>query len=271
MISDILLILGVAVISSALRSFHHPLLFRIGTLGILTTSFLAGWLLGGSLALGIVFAATWLFLPWIEILTRIRHLRLPLERALKPRTPPNRNDFPGLGELTEQIEEAGFEHVADMGWDFEDNRHFYRVFGNPGRRAQACICLNEQHDISFYYLSVTSRAADGSVFMTWNYPFSFGLKPPPQLHLKRFAGPHPFEDLLTAHESFVEKEAPADLVAPGNGDEIIAALQSDLRTQILHNINAGLIRREDGQFIRYTARGMFYLWCQFLRDLVRIS
>ena len=79
-ISHLLLVLGAAVLSAALRSFQNPLLFRLGTLGIVATSFLAGWLLGGSVGLGAVLAASWLFLPWLEILTKVRRLA-PSHRA----------------------------------------------------------------------------------------------------------------------------------------------------------------------------------------------
>jgi len=82
MISAILVVLGVGVLSFAFRSVHHQVAFRVGTLGLVFTSFLAGWLLGGSVLLGAVFASTWFLLPWLEILTRVRRLRLPLHRPL---------------------------------------------------------------------------------------------------------------------------------------------------------------------------------------------
>ena len=95
-ISHLLLILGAAVLSAALRSFQNPMLFRLGTLGIVATSFLAGWLLGGSLVLGVVLAASWLLLPWLEILTKVRRLRLPIDRRLEPRTPTHPQFVSGL-------------------------------------------------------------------------------------------------------------------------------------------------------------------------------
>ena len=48
MISEIFLVLGAGVLAVALRSFGSPVLFRLGTLGFVATSFLAGWLLGGN-------------------------------------------------------------------------------------------------------------------------------------------------------------------------------------------------------------------------------
>lgn len=270
--SDFLLVLGVAVISAALRSFQNPILFRIGTLGIVATSFLAGWLLGGSAWLGAVLAASWLVLPWLEILTRARRLRLPIERPLQQRTPPSRNVFPDFSEVSNEIEEQGFEHVEDIGWNYEDNQQFYRVLSDDSRRTQACICLAEQKDFTFYYLSLTSRTQDGRTFMTWNYPFAYGLKNPPSLHLRKFPAQGPFAEMLSQHEKFLKAagiESPS-LLSSGP-EEIVRTMQNEMRAQISHNIDIGLLALDGEKLIRYTPRGMFFLWFQFLRDLVRFS
>ena len=102
---------------------------------------------------GFAAAMSWLFLPWLEILTRIRALRLPKEnsfgrKARRPRTLSQRSS-----EITREIEDEGFVHVGDAGWDWEDYRQFFRLFYREEDRAQAAICLNEQRDFSFYYLA----------------------------------------------------------------------------------------------------------------------
>ncbi len=107
-----------------------------------------------------VAAVSWLFLPWLEILTRIRTLRLPKEKQLRPKSPPSSDTFPTLNEITREIENEGFVHVNDAGWDWEDYRQFFRLFYKEEDRAQATICLNEQHDLSFYYLRISSRARE---------------------------------------------------------------------------------------------------------------
>lgn len=272
MISNLLLILGIAVFSAALRSFRHTALFRIGTFGIVVTSFLAGWLLGGSLSLGIALAASWLFLPWLEILTRVRRLRLPAERTLAPRTPPARSSFPGLQDMTEEIEDKGFEYLEDIGWEHDDNRHFYRVFRNSALRTQASICLSEQQEMVFFYLTLTSRLTDGRVFMTWNYPFSYSLKLEPRLLINRFSDVGPFPEMFASHQKFLSSQnvEPGSLLDPSE-EETIRTMQNEMRAQITHNIKLGLLERDGEKLIRYTVRGMFYLWFQFLRDLVRFS
>ncbi len=271
-ISHLLLVLGTAVLSAALRSFQNPLLFRLGTLGLVATSFLAGWLLGGSVALGIALATSWLLLPWLEILTKVRRLRLPIDRRLEPRAPPSRSSFPGFQEMTDEIESRGFIHLEDIGWDHEENRHFYRVFHQPEFRTQASICLSEQQDMAFHYLTITSRTKDGRVLITWNYPFSYGLKLQPHLSTNRFPSQGPFAEMHAAHEKFLHSHEvdPASLLDP-SPEETIRTMQSEMRAQITHNIALGLLAQDGEHFIRYTMRGMFYLWFQFLRDFVRLS
>lgn len=270
MIANFLLVLGVAVLSAALRTVPHPLFRRLSTLAVVATSFLAGWLLGGSVWLGVALSGSWLFLPWLEILTRVRRLRLPIDRRLEPRTPPSRNVFPAFLSVTDEIESEGFEHLHDIGWDFDGNRHFYRVSTEASRRLQAGICLVEQEEMAFYYLTITSRAADGRIFITWNYPFSYGLKIQPLVRMNRVAGPVSFREMLTQHERFLTEAG----VAPGDcvhqePEEILAAMQQEMLVQITHNIDAGLLKRDGEHLIRYTTRGMFFLWVQFLRDFVR--
>ncbi len=271
MISNLLLVLGVGVLSVALRTFSHPLLHRLSALGIVATSFLAGWLLGGSVWLGGALAVSWLFLPWLEILTRVRRIRLPIDRRLEPRTPPARNTFPGFSEVTEEIEAEGFEHLDDIGWDHEENRHFYRVSGDDARKLQAGICLVEQNEMAFYYLTVTSRTVDGRIYITWNYPFSYGLKIQPLVKMNRVPGQLSFPEIVAAHEAFLQTEGIArESCVVQSPEQTVGAMQTEMRAQITHNLAAGLLKRDGEHFIRYTARGMFFLWVQFLRDLVRI-
>ena len=96
----ILVILGTVALSLSLRTFPYPALRKLGALGVLATSFLIGWLLSSYWQVGVFCASSWLLLPWLEILTRIRKLTLPLEKNLRHKTPPNSGTFPALDEIT---------------------------------------------------------------------------------------------------------------------------------------------------------------------------
>jgi len=270
MLFEILIVAGAGTLAFALRSFRHPALFRAGTLGLVATSFLAGWLIGGSLFAGALFASTWFLLPWMEILTRVRGMRLPAERTLESRPPPPRAVFPALEELTTEMEACGFAYVEDIGWTHDDTRHFSRHFLNPGRTTISSICLIEQGDFAFYYVFFRSKASDGRMAITWNYPFSYGLHQYPGSYLNRVAGEPSIEALSRSHAGFLP-EALGGEVCLVDPDVIQSELQKDFRGQLDHNLACGILRREGDSTIRYTVRGMFFLWFQFLRDFVRFS
>jgi hypothetical protein len=268
----IMFILGVAVLSIALRSFHSALLQKLGAIGILATSFLIGYLPTHRISLGVACVGSWFLLPWLEILTRIRRLRLPLEKNLRHRVAPSRETFPALEELSDELEDEGFEHVDDAGWDWEDYQQFFRLYYKKEDRFQAAICMIDQNDLSFYFLSVSSRTKDGTTYTTWNYPFSHSLKLMPQLKINRLRNDQTFFELCSSHGAFLKKnQVTTDQLAKLEPEEIQDQIQKDLRAQVLYNIAKGVLKRTDGGQIRYSWRGLFFIWVQCLRDLVRLS
>lgn len=272
MTSSVLLILGVVALSMALRSYQNVVCQRLGALGIFATSFLAGYLLSGHLLVGVLCALSLLLLPWLEILTRIRKLRLPLEKDLRHKAPPSSEMFPALDGITDEVEDEGFAHVDDAGWDWDDYQQFFRLFYKTKERSQSAICLIDQHDIAFYYLSISSRAKDGRVWTTWNYPFSYSLKLVPQMRVNRLRSDQTFLQLHESHRDFLQRNnVTTDQLEDLNPEEISLEIQKDLRSQIAHNLaNGVLVQTGEGQ-IRYSWRGLVFIWVQFLRDLVRFS
>jgi hypothetical protein len=262
--------LGVFVLSIALRSYQTSFAQKAGALGILTASFLAVYFLTGSFFYGLLGAVIWLFLPWLEILTRIRALRLPKEKTLRPKSPPSEEVFPTLEEISREIENEGFKHMSDAGWDWEDYRQFFRLYYKEDDRAQATICLNEQHDLSFYYLRISSRAKD-IIWTTWNYPLSYGLKLTPQFRINRQRPDQSFWQLYQSHREFLRhNHVELNEIAVLDEDRVQTEMENDLRDQIAHNIRKGVLIQTAAGEIKYSWRGMVYLWCQFLLDLVRL-
>jgi hypothetical protein len=270
---SLLLIAGVFVLGLSLRSFSPPLLRRAGGLTILAASYLCGWLLTGSRAAGALCSLSWLLLPWLQILTQIRQVSLPIQRQLRRRTSPGHSVFPPLEEISDQIEEAGFEHLEDCGWDEGEDSQLFRIYYRSEDRTQAALCLVEQNGFLFSYLSLSSRATDGRVWTTWNYPFSYSLKIAPRwkVNLARKVG-HNFAPLHSLHQAFLESNGISirDLqeIAP---EEVQSLLQTDMESQIRHNLESGLLQSAGEGEVRYSWRGMFFLWLQTLRDMVRAS
>src|SRR5213082_4167659 len=226
MLFGIFLTLGVAALSVCLRSFQNSYLQKAGALGFLVATFLAFYFITGSWVWGLAGAMGLLFLPWLEILTRIRVLRLPKEKQLRPKSPPSADTFPTLNEITREIENEGFLHVDDAGWDWEDYRQFFRLFYKAEDRAQATICLNEQHDLSFYYLRISSRATSGIIWTTWNYPLADGLKLAPQFRINRQRPDQSFWQLYQSHRAFLRDNAvETETIDPMDEERIQAEIE----------------------------------------------
>ncbi len=270
--TDFLFIFAAALLSLGLRSFAHPVLFKLGSFCILGTSFLVGYFVTGHWQTGVLFAASWLMLPWLEILTRVRKARLPMVKPLRHQYPPSRDLFPDLGALTQEMEEEGFEQIDDTGWDWDGHRQFFRLFYKSDERLQAAICLVNQEDVAFYYLSFSSRGTDGVSWTTWNYPFSYAMEFAPQFRTNRLRGDRSVFEMMGSHRDFLEKAGvSAEALALSDPEELQLSMQRDLEHQIAHNIAVGLLLPVEEGTVRYSWRGLLFVWVQFLRDFVRFS
>ena len=53
-------------------------------------------------------------------------------------------------------------------------------------------------------------------------------------------------------------------------DSLISKVESEMREQIDHNVDRGLITLTgDGNF-RYSTKGLFFLWFQSMKDMIRL-
>src|SRR5205823_13086729 len=96
MLFGLFLTLGVAVLSVALRSYQTSLAQKLGALGILIASFLAGYFITGNAGWGVAGGGTRLFLPGVENLSRIVTLRFLKEKRLRSKTAPSHSLFTSL-------------------------------------------------------------------------------------------------------------------------------------------------------------------------------
>ena len=273
--SKILIVIGVVVFAIACRTYQTPLIRRLGGLAILAASFLGPYFARGSLAVGVLGACFWFILPWFEILTRIRAMRLPLERELEERWPPRGQNFPELDTLTEEIEEEGFEQLADTGWSWEGMDQFIRVFFREEDRLQAAIFFTEQEGMSFYHTGLITRTSEDRHLLTWNYPFSYTMLLPPGMQMHRVSTSDDpaggFSKLVRAHLEWLAVEAidPASSL-PLTAEELDEVMRQDMRRQVEHNLDEGIIMLADEGTFRYSVKGYFFLWTRIVLDMLRL-
>ena len=269
---ELLFVLGLVVLAMALRCCRNYAARKLGALTFLAASYFAFYYIFDSVVAGVCGVAAWFFLPWIELLTRIRRLRLPLDNRLRFRVPPADSFFPHASEAVDAMEEEGFEHATDSGWEWAGMKQFFRIFWNPEKKAIATVCLCEQEDVAFAFISITSKAGSGRVFRTTNFPFSPTLKCGPEISWNHVPCERScFHQILRDHISFLaRRRVPDDDLRIPDPDEVEGEIEDEMRRQIEHNLEKGIIQLTcDGHF-RYSVRGLFFLWRQFIKDMVRL-
>jgi hypothetical protein len=271
MFPSILLVLGIIVLGAAFRTYQNSICQRLSVACFISASFLIGYLPTGSWSVGLAVVSLWFLLPWLEILTRIRRMRLPLDRSFREKTPPRSDLFPFLQDLTDEMEKENFELAEDVGYDSEVQEQFLRLFHRPSDNVQAAVCLINQQELAFYYVSFMTRSRDGQLFVTWNYPFAYSLKFAPKTRVHRVRATLTTHQMCEAHRSLLRKERLREGdILPLHPEQFRDLLEEDLRKQIDHNVRSGLLKPVGTKQVRYTWRGMFYLWFQFLLDFLRL-
>ncbi len=269
---ETLIVIGLFVLAVAFRTSRQALLRKLGALTFLVASYFLVYFLSDNVWIGFAGVAMWFFLPWIELLTRVRRMRLPLDNRLTHRNTPNPSFFPNAEEAAAAMEEAGFEHVSDCGWEWAGMQQFFRLFWNPEEQAVAAVCLCEQSDVAFAFVTVTSYDADGRIWRTTNFPFSPTLKCPPNVRWNHVpCERNCFHQILADHRGFIERcKVPQNRLRIPDPEDVENTIEREMREQVDHNLKAGIIRLTGNGHFVYSVRGLFFLWGQFVKDMVRL-
>ncbi len=269
---ELLLVTGLLCFAFACRTFNNSLVRKGSILAIIGATFLTGYFLSGYKILwGFVAVSCWFVLPWLELLTRVRAMRLPLDKKFRHRYPPP-DTSALLKQFTNDVENAGFEHAQDSGWEWDGMEQFTRFFYDAKSKAQARINFSLHNHMAFAYMSVSSRTSDGKTWTTWNYPFSYSMKITPGIEIKRAPASHSFAEMLISHRAFLAHRGVAnDHLLEDNPDELNEIAEQEMRNEVDHNLDRGLIRLSGNGTFRYSWRGLFYLWLQSIKDMVRLS
>ncbi|MEP4078062.1 hypothetical protein [Haloferula sp.] len=269
---ETLVVVGLAVLALGLRSSRRQMPRKLGALGFLAAGFVLFYFLTDCWWCGVFGIIPWFLLPWVELLTRIRRMRLPMDNSLRHRKSPDSGFFPNASEAEDAMDEAGFEHVEDCGWEWAGMQQYFKLHWNPEERAEAAICLCEQEEVAFAFITVTSRDESGRIWRTTNYPFSPTLKCPPKIRWNHVpCDRNCFHRILADHREFLKKMKvnEEDLMIP-DPEELEASIEAEMKSQIRHNLDTGVIEPSGEHHFKYSVRGLFFLWGQFVKDMVRL-
>ncbi len=260
------------MIGVALRSCKSKVYRKIGALVYLLASGLIVYFITESIMAGILGMAMWFLLPLIQLLVTMRKLKLPLNNKLQNRFPPNEDMFPNADATIEALEDAGFEHAGNSGWDWSACSQSYQFFWHPEERSVAAVCFCKQSKITFSFLTITSRDSSGTLWRTTNYPFSQMLKESPNVWQNNLpCATSCLNKILATHHYFITLHGAShdDLVVP-DPDAIDEDVEQDMRRQIDHNLESRIIELTGDGHFKYSFRGLMFLWKQSIKDMIRL-
>ena len=267
-----LIIVAIIIFGYALRSCQTILLRKLGAIVMLFASGLCFYFLTDNIWAGIAAALAWFLLPLVELFTRIRTMRMPLENQLEQSFSTNLSNYPNASKHISTLEKAGYEHIRNCGWNLGGMEQLYQLFWNAETKSVASLCLCEQSNVTFTYLTITSRDITDGVWRTTNFPFSPTLKSAPRVHWNQVSCANECTiKLLKDHFTFLHRQGfiDDDLSIP-DPDQLEQEIESELRSQIDHNLKSGIIKLTGDGHFRYTLRGLFFLWRQFIKDMIRL-
>jgi hypothetical protein len=259
--------IGLVVLAYALM---HSTLFWLRRLGlwlIFGTMGLILWFVSESVVLALIGLLGWFILPVAQAVYLSRNLRFSRSRRLiKERQ--EVDDFVDWPELTQDLREAGFDLDGEYGLKPSPIEYGFRLFQHREKHWVAGLGLVRQGSVGLSYVLVVSRAADGSLWVTWDYPMAYGLKMPPHLNLYRCLEAGSVKELVGQHAAFLELNEVIETQEKPEPQELFDAMFGDT---MRYNLNIGLLRSsaKSEEEIHYSWRGTLFITWQVLRDMVR--
>ena len=268
-----LLVIATILFGVALRSTKQKCARKIGVLFYIVATGLTAYFVSHSILIGMLVAGLWILFPWVVLICSVRKTRLPLENKLCKQSLPCGTYFPEAAQIKQKFLEKGYEHVTDCGWQWAKSHEHYSFFWNEEEKHLIAICHRIQSCVTFCYLNITSTAKDGTIWRSSNFPFSSSLPLCPTTKLNHvtdgnIACP---EHMLYSHELFLyNKGIDNAQLEVKNVAQISQCFEQEMRSQIDHNLQSGMIQLTGDGHFRYTYKGLIFLWRQTLKDMFRM-
>jgi hypothetical protein len=266
-----LIVSGLLIMAIAFRTARRGWVRKLGAVAFLAASYALFFFLTDQWWGGVIGVVVWFFLPWVEILTRVKRMKLPMDNRLRHQTVPNTSFFPHAQQMLDTMESEGFDYAGDCCWEWSGMKQHYRMYYHQETRTMATLCLCEQSDVVFSFVSITSASEDGSQWRTTNYPFAETLQVPRNFYWMHVpCTRNCFRQIWSNHCEHLQKySVPTSELMEMDPEHLDDWIEQEMQKMIEHNLDCGIIEfAGDGSFC-YSTRGLFYLWGQFIKDMVR--
>lgn len=273
--AEFLLCLGLALGGLALMQWPYGWRHKLGLLIVAGSIGLSGGFVFESIAVGCFVFGMLVLYPVISVFVALRQLRVPRHRNLVDGLPPE--GFDQLRSLSLDLVDLGFRQTDQCRLSPSAYNQFYRLFVHQSEPVHAFLSHLGDGEAGFHFVGFTSIDQKGRLWMTWDYPLTYGLKMPPQIAAYRVLHAESVEELYDAHQQFIEINELRDiLVHTGDEpDEVRARMDQHLRQQIEYNHGAGILVVDaprvpaDQETFRYSWRGTLFAARQVFLDFVR--
>lgn len=272
-IVELLICGGIILAGYALMQWPSGTLRKAGVLFFCAASGLGVFFLSGQWWMGLVVILGWILFPISELIYVLRKLRVPRTRVLESISH-SPAQFEDLSLFTHDLAQLGFRQVDDCEWASPMHTQFYRLFVHESEPYHAGVSYIYNDQFGFHFISFTSQDKQGRIWVTWDYPLTYGLKMPPEVALYRALDCDSPEEMLEQHKEFlaINGVEAALTVTPASAEAARARLDQTLHKQLEYNITQGILSPEpiSKENFRYSWRGTLYVTSQVLRDLVRL-
>jgi hypothetical protein len=266
-VSKSLFCLGLFLLAYALMHASAYWLRRLGLWLVFATLGLVIWLISENWILTVIGLLVWFAVPLVQAIHLSRSLRFSLSRSLVK----NRlelDEYEDWTSLSQDLREGGFSLDGEYELKPSPIEYGFRLFRQEEKNWVAGLGLVRQSGVSLSYLLIMTKARDGTLWLTWDYPLAYGLKMPPHVQVFRCLEAESVQELLAQHEEYLalnEVEVIEEKLEP---QEVFDAMFGDT---MRYNLTIGLLRSSNHseEEILYSWRGTFFITWQVLRYMVR--
>lgn len=195
-----------------------------------------------------------------------------MDNRLQHRRVPNASFFPNAQETVDTMIAEGYEHVSDCYWQWAGMKQHYRLFFHHPSHTMASLCLCEQADVVFSFVSISSLCMGGETWRTTNYPFAPTLKYPNKFHWNHVpCTRNCFRQIWTSHRDYLHRHRLCEqTVSAVDVDHLEEMIEEEMQEMIEYNLEQGIIEFSGDHDFCYSKKGLFYLWGQYIKDMVRL-
>ena len=81
-----------------------------------------------------------------------------------------------------------------------------------------------------------------------------------------------FDELIEVHRKFLDSKGIIKSNLQGTDpDELGKLTEKEMRNQVDHNLDRGLLKLSGNGTFCYSWKGLFFLWYQSIKDMIRLS